>query len=1097
VSLSQQFLDALRARTTLSSLIGGTLKLEKAGREYKACCPFHGEKTPSFTINDEKGFYHCFGCGAHGDAIRWLVDQGGMAFMDAVRELAATAGLDVPARSEDHARRESAAAGVHDVLAAAAAWYSGQLHAMPAAIDVLMDRGLSIATIARFGLGLAPRARSVSACGVSPASLEAAGLLLERDGLLADRFRGRIMIPIHDARGRCVGFGGRATSEKQDPKYLNSPDADHFDKGRLLFNQHRAAPAARAAKRLVVVEGYFDVIALDDVGIAEAVAPMGTALTVEQLQRLWRIEPSPVLLFDGDGAGRRAAVRAAERALPMVGAVFAGSGLPATLSIAMMPEGRDPDDMARAPAEEDGGRDGIEAILAAAQPLSAFLWGACLREGHLATPEGKAGLWRRLAVLAMTIVDQETREQYLSDWRARFDAAFPPPPPGLSEQDMLPNGSVEGAARLSDQPEGVQVLLRRVSAAWLVRQMERMPATADLRGRLAWNIGRRVGEGLIEAAEWDALHDLFLEDCPDLQAEDLAKAFDAGHARGFDVAGLLLDMRCASFQRTDMGNAERFDARHGRDYLYTTAKGWLGWDSRRYRVLNQEKDTTPADVMAGVFETVRAIQREAAFIRDTGVGPPEEPYDAEGPAWLKRQWETHWETGSHVDGLDRWVQSGSKYVLLSELLGRWGRASEASGRIGCIANLAKRWVTVELKDFDTDQMLLNCRNGTLVFHRKGSAEAPDSSWVELRPHRREDMLTKLTACDYDPEADAPEWRKFVRWAQPQEARLRYLQQWMGYNLTGDIGEQIFHIWWGPTAANGKSTFGNACREAVGDYGDTIGVETFLDEGVKKRGDQATPDLVQLPGVRLLTSGEVPVGAKINEPLINTVTGGDPMNVRDNFRSFFRFMPIFKWTLWCNEKPDIPRGTEGIWRRVKVVMWESHLEPHEKDRELPKRLAAEHPGILAWMVRGLIDWMDNGFIEPEDVTVASADYKEDSDPLAAFLRLCTEPDPEARVQSSHLYELYIAWAKAAQEVEWKQKGFSRAMKGKGFTNKASNGMHWLGLRMVRRVSDFLDHDGKVREAIDVSTEPAAVDHLDSPPDDAWRPPPDDDFVPGWD
>src|SRR3546814_7301569 len=188
---------------------------------------------------------------------------------------------------------------------------------------------------------------------------------------------------------------------------------------------------------------------------------------------------------------------------------------------------------------------------------------------------------------------------------------------------------------------------------------------------------------------------------------------------------------------------------------------------------------------------------------------------------------------------------------------------------------------------------------------------------------------------------------------------------MGYNRTGDTGEQLVHIWWGPTAANGKSTFGNACRDAIGDYGDIINVETLLDEGGKKRGDAATPDLVRLPGVRFLTSGEVPVGAKINEALINTVTGGDGMNVRDNFRSFFRFFPIFKWTLWCNEKPDIPRGTEGIWRRVKVVLWESHLEPHQRDRALPDKLKQEHPGILAWMVRGLLDWMDHGFIEPED------------------------------------------------------------------------------------------------------------------------------------
>jgi P4 family phage/plasmid primase-like protien len=382
-------------------------------------------------------------------------------------------------------------------------------------------------------------------------------------------------------------------------------------------------------------------------------------------------------------------------------------------------------------------------------------------------------------------------------------------------------------------------------------------------------------------------------------------------------------------------------------------------------------------------------------------------------------------------------------------------------------------------------MVLNCLNGTLHFNRGWDGERGS---VELRPHNRADMLTKLTACDYDPDAERGEWDKFVLWAQPKGERRRYLKQWMGYNLTGDIGEQIFHIWWGPTAANGKSTFGNACRDAIGDYGDIINVETFLDEGGKKRGDGATPDLVRLPGVRFLTSGEVPVGAKVNEALINTVTGGDGMNVRDNFRSFFRFFPIFKWTLWCNEMPAIPRGTEGIWRRVKVVLWESHLEPDQRDRSLPDKLKKEHAGILAWMVEGLLDWMDNGFIEPEDVTAASADYKDDSDPLAAFLRLCTEPDPKARSQSSHLHELFRAWAKATGGPDWQQRGFTSAMKGKGFSTKQSNGMQWEGLRMTKQVSDFLDAHGNVV---------TFSDGHGSAPDPDGYPPADDDIVPGWD
>ncbi|MDF0540798.1 DNA primase [Sphingobium sp. H39-3-25] len=1084
MSLSPAFLDALRARTTLSTLIGASLKIEKAGREYKACCPFHGEKTPSFTINDDKGFYHCFGCGAHGDAIRWLTDQRGMSFIEAVRDLADAAGLDVPAPTPQMAAREAAIANVHDVLGTAALWYQGQLQASVPGRELLIDRGVSIASIARFGLGLAPSRLSVAACGAGAGALQAADLLMDAGDGLRDRFRARIMIPIHDARGRCVGFGARATVAKQDVKYINSPASEHFDKRRLLFNMHRAAPAAREAKRLIVVEGYFDVIALDQVGIVEAVAPMGTALTEEQIARAWRTVHNPILLFDGDAAGRKAAVRACETALP-------GVGPGGTLSIAMMPEGIDPDDLAHRPEDEGGGRAGIEAVLAAAQPLDAFVWDAALQTPWAVTPEGKATLWRRLAGLASKIVDVETRAQYLAEWRRRFDAAFPPPPPGLSEEEMLPDGRL--GASLSDQGPGVQVLLKRVAGAWLERWFERLPDEARTICPMARDIARRVAAGLIDEAAGRDVLQAAIDGCDELDQGDVDKAWDAGMRWGFDVSGMLLDMKCATFQRTDMGNAERWFARFGRDYLYTTAKGWLGWDGKRYRVLNQEKDVTPAEVMASVFETIRAIQREAGFVRDTGVDHVGMVVTEDSTLREKWHHRLHVETGSHEDGLDTVVDyKNGAAVLFSALVGKWGRASEGSGRIGCIPNLAKRWCTVELSAFDTDPMVLNCQNGTLHFLR---ADEDGPARVELRRHDRADMLTKITACDYDPGAELEEWRKFVLWAQPKAERRRYLQQWMGYNLTGDTGEQIFHIWWGPTAANGKSTFGNACRDAIGDYGDIINVETFLDEGGKKRGDAATPDLVRLPGVRFLTSGEVPVGAKINEALINTVTGGDGMNVRDNFRSFFRFFPIFKWTLWCNEMPSIPRGTEGIWRRVKVLLWESHLEPHERDRDLPGKLKKEFAGILAWMVEGLLDWMEHGFVEPEDVTTASADYKDDSDPLSSFLRLCALPEPEARAQSSHLYELFKAWAKATGGPDWSQRGFTSAMKAKGFTTKASNGMQWQGLRMVREVRDFLDEHGNVVTFGDGGGDPQAGQG--GAPGDDPPPWPDDDHVPGWD
>jgi DNA primase len=1009
-----------------------------------------------------------------------------MAFMDAVKDLAALAGLEVPAPSPQALQRDEKISTASDTLASAATWFAQQLQADDKVKASLAERGIGPDAIARFGLGLAPRTKVVAGCGASVEALAAAGLLVQDDsGAWRDFFRNRVMIPVQDARGRIVGFAGRVQGDGL-PKYINSPESDHFAKGDLLFNLHRAAPASRARRRLLVVEGQFDVVALDSAGIEEAVAPMGTALTERQLERAWRLVNCPILLFDGDEAGRKAALRAAERAMPHV-----GPGK--SLAIALVPQGEDPDSLVRA-----GGPQAIEDLVAAAQPLAGWLWAVLHAQADCASPEGRSALWKRLAALAGVIQDQDTKAQYVADWRARFDAAFPPAPPGLNDDEMLPDGR---QASVFDLGERERTRLRANGAAWLRRSEGWAGETPEKAGRWAWEVGRRVSAGLIdddvaEAALVDVSERLatklgagpsnvvrlgvsvaiVTEKTPEIEAAiaDFRRSFDIGKRRGFDLSRQLLDMKCAGFPRTDMGNAERWHARFGQDYLYTTAKGWLGWDGRRYRVLNQEKDSTPAEVMASVFATVRSIPDEAHFVRNTGW--PEDSVLTDQQ--LRELAKSDEDDPRQPMGMDALVYGGRKPELLSSKLSAWALTSEASGRLGCIASLAKRWVTVELTDFDTDPMLLNCLNGTLRFYPPRDGEP---ARVELRPHHREDRLTKLTACDFNPDAPAPLFQATVKWAQPERPMRRYLRQWLGYNLTGDMGEQIFQIWYGPLAANGKSTVGNACREAIGDYGDTINVESFLDEGQKRRGDQATPDLVRLPGVRFLTAGEPPAGAKINEALINSVTGGDPMNVRDNFRSFFRFEPAFKFTLWCNDLPSIPKGTAGIWRRVKIIPWEKHKAEDERDRDLPRKLRAEYAGILAWMVRGLLDWADNGFVEPPKVRDASADYKHDSDPLSNFLRLCTIPDAEARIQSSTLFETYQAWCKAAGEHEWKQNGFGRALKAKGLASKASNGMHWLGMRLVKTKHDFVDLQGNV---VDLAT--SVEDESSAPP----APPADD-------
>nr|WP_314445424.1 DNA primase [uncultured Sphingomonas sp.] len=415
MTLSPAFLDELRARVTLSSVIAPHVKLTRAGREWKACCPFHNEKTPSFTVNDEKHFYHCFGCGAHGDAIRFLTDNRGLPFMDAVKELAASAGMEVPAPDPRSRARAERQATLHDVMAAAQAWFAEQLDSIEGAEAraYCQRRGIGAGAIKRFGIGFAPDRRQ----GLRKALAEHTDAKLIETGLLIsveekepyDRFRGRLMIPIRDPRGRVIGFGGRILGPGE-PKYLNSPETPLFDKGSSLYNLDRASPASRAAKRLIVVEGYMDVIGLDRAGIGEVVAPNGTALTERQLELLWRLNPSPILCFDGDSAGQKAAIRAATRALPLLGPER-------TLSFVALPQGQDPDDLVNS-----GGRDAVEALLQTPEPLVDRLWRHERDSTPLATPEQRAGLKQRLLDHAASIADRSLSQLYRDEWMDRFHA---------------------------------------------------------------------------------------------------------------------------------------------------------------------------------------------------------------------------------------------------------------------------------------------------------------------------------------------------------------------------------------------------------------------------------------------------------------------------------------------------------------------------------------------------------------------------------------------------------------------------------------------------------------------------------------------------
>ena len=457
--IPQHFLDQVEAHTTMSALVSARVKLTRNGREWKACCPVHSEKTPSFTVNDDKGFAHCFGCEFHAGPIRWLTEIEGLEFLEAVRKLAEDAGMAMPERSPAAEAKAARVAGVRPALEAAQALFAAQLGRVASAQHYLQRRGVDQALAERFGIGLAPEGRGyLQNAGIGEGDALAAGLMWEREGPASSsaavgrkttgpRFFGRITVPVHDARGRIVGFGARATPDApaDAAKYLNSPDSEIFDKGRLLFNLHRAAPAIRSVKRAVVVEGYFDVIALAGGGVAEAVAPMGTALTEAQLTQLWRLTRRPVLMFDGDAAGRKAARRACERALP-------GIAPDRTLKVALLAKGQDPDDLARSK-----GVRGVEAVIEGALPLDAFLFQDVLlsaaasaaassldvqhaapaaggrsplprsardpAELHLSdwSPEDRAAVWDELAGLADRIGHDELRGEYLAAWRARYE----------------------------------------------------------------------------------------------------------------------------------------------------------------------------------------------------------------------------------------------------------------------------------------------------------------------------------------------------------------------------------------------------------------------------------------------------------------------------------------------------------------------------------------------------------------------------------------------------------------------------------------------------------------------------------------------------
>ena len=494
MSLPPGFLDELRSRVTLSTIVGRAVtwdmrKSNMARGDWWAPCPFHQERSPSFHVDDRKGFYYCFGCHAKGDALTFLKENGNLPFIEAVEVLAREAGMTMPARDPAAAQRADRRTQLHDVMEEAVQLYRLQLKTAGAGTvrDYLARRRLSQATQDRWDLGYAPDSRTfvlgaLAAKGVPVEMIEAAGLIAKADdGTFYDRFRGRIIFPIRDARGRAISLGGRAMDPKAKAKYLNGPETDLFDKGRNLYNLGPARDAAGKGQPLIVAEGYMDVIALVDAGFGATVAPLGTAVTEDQLRLMWRVHPEPVIALDGDTAGIRAALRVVDLALPLL---EAGQGL----RFAVLPEGQDPDDLIRGQ-----GALAMQAVLDRAEPMVTLLWRRETEGRVFDSPERKAALDKTLRAAIALIRDPSIRGHYGEEIRRlRLDLfgtakpfrAFVPMAPGQRRSAFLPVAPATStrASALARPGDAVdEVMLEAMLLATLATHPALLPAfEADL-----------------------------------------------------------------------------------------------------------------------------------------------------------------------------------------------------------------------------------------------------------------------------------------------------------------------------------------------------------------------------------------------------------------------------------------------------------------------------------------------------------------------------------------------------------------------------------------------------------------------------------------
>jgi DNA primase len=528
-------LDDIRARLPVTAVVGRRVKLTKAGREWRGLSPFNAEKSPSFYVNDQKQFYHCFSSGKHGDIFSFVMETEGLGFSEAVERLAAEAGVTLPKLTAESVQQEKQRAGLAEAMEFAAAFFREELKGARGrdARAYLAGRALTGAVAEKFGIGYAPQERfalrdHLAGKGVSAEVMMEAGLLVHGEEIAVpyDRFRDRVMFPIQDAKGRVIAFGGRALSKDVQAKYLNSPETPLFHKGATVYNLHRARKAAHEKDGLFLVEGYVDCIALDRAEVPNVVAPLGTALTEDQLQLVWRIHGQPVLCFDGDKAGLRAAYRAIDIALPLINSSR-------TLAFVFLPEGQDPDDLLR-----NSGPDALRAALERKRPLVDVLFEREIERASLATPEQRADCEKRIFGAVARIADEDLKRHYRDAMRDKLRERFRPAPAQRSAWQERKRAGPGGKFQREEAPLTISSRLL---------QTELLRPSPDLSAREAALVLAPVNHPGIVEAEAETLAELVLSSsiarrlrAALLDAAALGSLDDVAERPGVSLAGALV-----------------------------------------------------------------------------------------------------------------------------------------------------------------------------------------------------------------------------------------------------------------------------------------------------------------------------------------------------------------------------------------------------------------------------------------------------------------------------------------------------------------------------------------------------------------------------